>query len=342
MDLSPLLKLLGTGLQYARTSVYSIEGLPLIWAEKLTLEDKKDPPKEYIQSVLKAVKKLYAQDLENISKGYYPWTVLIDGSAKNHLKTLSLLGFDLLNVLKRKSLHENAEFSEEAQKYLYEMPAYFRRNFHFQSDGYLSENSAERYDHQVEILFGGSAAAMRRMIVPPLVDELKNKIQAKMIEVGCGPGSATKWLAQSLPDVYLTAVDLSWPYLKLAQKNLTQFPRVNFIQGDSAKLPFKDEEFDAWTSVYLFHELPREERDKVLQEARRILKPDGLLVVADSIQKNDNPELAWGLERFPQDFHEPFYKNYLNTPMEKILEQNGFRVLSSTPYALTKVIVARK
>lgn len=346
MELSPLqrklAKLLGTGLQYAKTSVYLLEGAPLAFIDRTLLHQKATPPKDYFNTVMGHMKKLFEQDLENIEKGYYPWKVLVGGSPKEHLKTLSLLGVDLFNVLKRKMQHENAEFGEEAQQYLHEMPAYFRRNFHHQSDGYLSESSAERYDHQVEILFRGSAATMRRMIVPPLVDELKAKIQPKLIEIGCGPGSSTKWVAQSLPETYITAVDLSWPYLKQAQKNLKTYPRVNFLQGDGAKLPFKDEEFDAWTSTYVFHELPHEERKNVLLEAHRILKPDGLVVFADSIQAKDNPDLNWGVEQFPKDFHEPFYKNYVQTPMEKILEQSGFKVVSSTPYLLTKVIVAQK
>ena len=342
MNLSPLLKMLGTGLQYARSSIYSAEALPLILIDKALLHEKETPPKDYLDNVVKHMKKLFAQDIDNIEKGYYPWTVLFEGSPAQHIKTLSLLGLDLIQIMKRKIQHENAEFGEEAQQYLHEMPGYFRRNFHYQSDGYLSEDSAQRYDHQVEILFRGSAAPMRRMVIPPLVDALKGKLQPKLVEVGCGPGSTTRWIAQSLPEAHITAVDLSWPYLKQAQKNLKNWPRINFVQGDSAKLPFKDQEFDAWTGVYLFHELPLEERKKVLQEAHRILKPDGILVFADSIQLHDTPELKWGLEQFPKGFHEPFYKNYIQTPMEKILGQNGFEVLSSAPYLLTKVIVAKK
>lgn len=47
-------------------------------------------------------------------------------------------------------------------------PKYFNRNFHFQVDGYTSENSAEIYDHQVEILFAGMAAPMRRLLLNEL------------------------------------------------------------------------------------------------------------------------------------------------------------------------------
>ena len=47
-------------------------------------------------------------------------------------------------------------------------PPYYLQKFHFQTDGYLSDGSAERYDHQVEVLFGGGAAAMRRHALVPL------------------------------------------------------------------------------------------------------------------------------------------------------------------------------
>lgn len=288
------------------------------------------------------MKPLFAQDLENIRQGYYPWTVLIAGSPAEHLKSLSRIGLDVVNVWKRKTRRESAEFGNEAQQYLKDVPKYYQRNFHFQSDGYLSETSAQRYDHQVEILFRGSAATMRRMIIPPLKDALENVEHAKVVEIGCGPGSSTRWITQSLPKAQITAIDLSWPYLKQAQKNLADSPRINFIQGDGAKLPFKDAEFDAWTSVFMFHELPFEERKKVLAEAHRVLKADGLLVFADSIQLHDNADLKWGLEQFPQGFHEPFYAHYVKHPMETIIEDSGFQIVYSTPHFLTKVIVAKK
>ncbi len=337
-----LLQLIGTGLQYAKSTVYTVEGLPLILTENFLFKDRPAPPKEYLDNVIKHMKPLFAQDLQNIQDGHYPWTVLLEGSPVDHFKSLSRIGLDVFKVWKRKSRRENAEFGNEAQQYLDDVPQYYQRNFHFQSDGYLSEMSAQRYDHQVEILFRGSAATMRRMIIPPLKDYLKNISHAKIMEVGCGPGSSTRWMAQSLPQAQITAIDLSWPYLKQAQKNLAGSPRINFIQGDGAKLPFKDEEFDAWTSVFVFHELPYEERKKVLAEAHRVLKPEGILVFADSIQLHDNEDLKWGLEQFPQGFHEPFYAHYVKFPMEKIIEESGFKIISSTPYFLTKVIVAQK
>ena len=53
-------------------------------------------------------------------------------------------------------------------------PNYYLRNFHHQTDGYLSDFSASIYDLQVEILFNGSADAMRRRIIKPLKEGLNN------------------------------------------------------------------------------------------------------------------------------------------------------------------------
>ena len=47
-------------------------------------------------------------------------------------------------------------------------PDYYLQNFHFQSGGWLTEDSAHRYDTQVEVLFKGTANAMRRMALPEL------------------------------------------------------------------------------------------------------------------------------------------------------------------------------
>ena len=49
-------------------------------------------------------------------------------------------------------------------------PEYYLQNFHFQSGGWLTEESADRYDTQVEVLFKGTANAMRRQALPPLAE----------------------------------------------------------------------------------------------------------------------------------------------------------------------------
>jgi hypothetical protein len=100
-------------------------------------------------------------------------------------------------------------------------PAYYRRKFHFQSDGYLSAASAERYDHQVEVLFGGGAAAMRRQALVPLRQALRRSGRgAKLLDIGCGTGSFLREVKRNHPRLAVTGLDLSAPYLAVARRHL--------------------------------------------------------------------------------------------------------------------------
>jgi hypothetical protein len=40
-------------------------------------------------------------------------------------------------------------------------PRYYLQNFHFQSGGWMTDDSAERYDTQVEVLFNGTHVRFR-------------------------------------------------------------------------------------------------------------------------------------------------------------------------------------
>ena len=72
---------------------------------------------------------------------------------------------DLPKIDKRRA---SGKFSEVETKKK-DLPKYYLRNFHYQTDGYLSEKSARLYEFQVETLFTGCAATMRRFSMIPLL-----------------------------------------------------------------------------------------------------------------------------------------------------------------------------
>ena len=49
-------------------------------------------------------------------------------------------------------------------------------------------------------------------------------------------------------------------------------------------------------------------RRVVFREFARVLKPGGRLVVVDSLQIGDEPDYDGMLELFPQNYHEPYYR----------------------------------
>ena len=103
---------------------------------------------------------------------------------------------------------------------------YYLQNFHHQTDGYLSEHSAEIYDLQVEILFNGTADSMRRRVLSPLKRGLKKYLsedskKVKVLDIATGTGRTLQQIQSALPEVELYGMDLSGSYLKQASKYLS-------------------------------------------------------------------------------------------------------------------------
>ncbi len=82
--------------------------------------------------------------------------------------------------------------------------------------------------------------------------------------------------------------------------------------------------------------------EKGSKEAYRVLKPGGLLLFADSLQKDDDEELNWALERFPKSYHEPFYTDYIKDKMENLVKRSLKEVVFSLKAFLTKAVWIHK
>ncbi len=229
----------------------------------------------------------------------------------------------------------------EAERY----PRYYRRKFHFQSDGYLSEASAERYDHQVEVLFGGGAAPMRRQALVPLRDALRRHPDgqgaAKLLDIGCGTGAFLREVKRNYPRLAVTGIDLSAPYLAMAQRRLAAWSRVELTEGAAETMPFDDASFDIVSCIYLFHELPPGVRRAVVGEMRRVLKPGAIVVFVDSLQLGEEPDYDGLIDYFPAAFHEPYYASYVREDLDALFSP-GFAPESRQPAYFSTVACYRR
>jgi ubiquinone/menaquinone biosynthesis C-methylase UbiE len=224
-------------------------------------------------------------------------------------------------------------------------PDYFTQNFHFQTDGYLSKRSAELYDFQVEILFTGTADAMRRQALVPIAGYINGQGVAKPVElldVGCGTGGLLAQIRHSWPDLTLAGLDMSPPYLERARARRQDVAGIDFIQANAETIPLTDASRDIITCVYLFHELPRVVRQTIAMEMARVLRPGGRLILLDSLQLGDTPALDPALLGFPDTFHEPYYRDYLEHDLAACLTDAGLTLIQKTPAYLSKMIVADK
>lgn len=108
------------------------------------------------------------------------------------------------------------------------------------------------------------------------------KPPAKILDVGGGPGFYAAWLAQQNYEVHL--VDPVAVHLENARKVSAQQPATpiaSITPGDARALQLPDASADAVLLLGpLYHLLAKEDRLVALQEARRVLKPGGVLCAA--------------------------------------------------------------
>ncbi|WP_373997677.1 class I SAM-dependent methyltransferase [Bdellovibrio bacteriovorus] len=334
------------GYSLARSAHFAAQQFSLPIFEFLTTGKRKHRHSLEPQKIKLAYTELYRllkKDAENIQHGYYPMDVLKPENLAEHFRRYPRIIMDGYQIAKRRMDRNQKDFNEEANEFLKELPEYYQRNFHFQTGGYLTKESADLYEHQVEILFSGAADAMRRLIIPLVKDFYPGQGEGlHFLEVAAGTGRLTRFMKLAFPKARITVLDLSYPYLKKAQDNLHDFDRLDFVQGAAEDLPFQGGKFDFVYSCFLFHELPLEIRRQAVAEGHRVLKEGGLFGFVDSVQKEDTKDFDWALEQFPVDFHEPFYKNYTMNPMEGLLSYQGFAKIKKDQGFFAKAVVGQK
>jgi SAM-dependent methyltransferase len=115
-------------------------------------------------------------------------------------------------------------------------------------------------------------------IVKGLIWDLKRaRGRDAALEIGCGPGRLMRPLAQYFTEIH--GVDVSDEMIKLSRERLRNIPNAHpHVTSGSDLAQFPDDKFDFVYSYAVFQHIPsREVVFSYLREARRVLKPDGIL-----------------------------------------------------------------
>jgi ubiquinone/menaquinone biosynthesis C-methylase UbiE len=286
--------------------------------------------------------KLFLQDLANVESGIYPLPFDHDGSLLTLLNRSRLFFADLPEIHRRREERGHSEIFDKNTRGT--RPRYYLQNFHFQSGGWLTEESAERYDTQVEVLLKGTANAMRRQALP-LLHKLfagRDQRQLRLLDIGCGTGRFLDFVKQAWPRLQIIGLDMSDAYVRHARRHLRRWSRTRFVIGKAEAIPFPDSSQDAVTSIFLFHELPPKVRRGALRECARVLKPGGRLIIQDSLQCDDQKEYEGLLQLFPQNYHEPYYASYTKEDFGTLALACGLAHERSVMAFVSKIMVFTK
>jgi len=114
---------------------------------------------------------------------------------------------------------------------------------------------------------------------------------ARVLDIGCGSGWATRLLAESAMNGSVTGIDISDEMIRVARDASLLFPNTDFQVASAEQLPFDDAEFTcafSMESLYYYANIP-----KALAEIRRVLRPGGLFVAVVDLYWENQATHQW-------------------------------------------------
>ena len=127
-----------------------------------------------------------------------------------------------------------------------------------------------------------------RRLFADIRDWVCQRATGDVLEVAIGTGLN---LAHYLPEVRLTGIELSPAMLQIARRRAAELGReVDLREGDAHRLDFPDGSFDTVLCTFSLCAIPDERR--AVAEMRRVLRPGGLLLLADHVAGGSWPVRA--------------------------------------------------
>jgi len=157
----------------------------------------------------------------------------------------------------------------------------------------------------------------RKTVYASFFDFINNELEGKALEIGCGIGKTTSWLAKRYNKLKITAIDYDKEQIMIAKKK--DIVNAVFEQGDGTRLKFKKSSFDYAIETGVFHHI--KDYKNAIKETSRVLKKNSYFYIMDVSQYFF---MLWPLRiLFPPES--------LLTKKEFIeqLEMNGFKIEKS-------------
>ncbi len=201
------------------------------------------------------------------------------------------------------------------RRYLDGNPEYLVRNYWW---AYLSPAGVWFFSHHTIInliLFG-----QYRTILSALTGHLGSTPCKRMLQLTCAYGELTPTLTGLTEELHLN--DAAAIQLRLARSALSRRGRTAQMARMNAEyLAYATDSFDTLIIFFLLHELPPAARRRTLEEALRVLKPEGRLLLAEyGTNRGIHPlhrflPLRWLMERL-----EPFLRDFRHSDLHGQLQ----------------------
>jgi ubiquinone/menaquinone biosynthesis C-methylase UbiE len=148
----------------------------------------------------------------------------------------------------------------------------------------------------------------------------------RVLEVAVGTGLNFREILRRNPEGWSVGIDISQKMLQRAKKRATKTGIVNYTlqRADCRALPYEDNTFDLLINQYMFDIMPLVDYGGIVTEFRRVLKPNGRLVLVNTTlpERALDRTLEWIFSVYPKSFSQ--CRGILVRPY---LEKFRFRVI---------------
>lgn len=171
-----------------------------------------------------------------------------------------------------------------------------------------TKEEAKRSYDRISRYYDYLTGAFERKYAEVALKRLSVSEGATVLEIGFGTGHCLKRIAESVgPKGKIYGIDISTGMMEIARKRLEKADledRVKLFCGDAARLPFDDNTFDAVFMSFTLELFDTPEIPKVLEQIKRVLKPEGRLAVV-SISKENGESIflrlyEWTHKKWPR------------------------------------------
>lgn len=161
----------------------------------------------------------------------------------------------------------------------------------------ISSFMLSRFTYMYKIFDFNDPKAVSWRIIHLVSDHMVLEPNSKILDVGCGSGALSIDVAKKNASSTVIGCD-RWgsDYKDFSNKvcvdnaKVEGVTNVTFMQADATKLPFNDNEFDGLVSNYVYHNIPGN-RTEYLIESLRCLKPGGKFAIHDLFTKQKYGDL---------------------------------------------------
>ena len=145
--------------------------------------------------------------------------------------------------------------------------------------GRTLDHAAAVYDILSPLMLLGQEQMMAR----PCLKYLEDPVIHDVLDLGCGTGTLTLEIARLLTARcgQVVGIDAAPRMIEVARKKAGIIRNVRFDVVAAEALPYPDQSFDHVLSTFFFHHIDMELKLRAIDEAFRVLRPGGSLIIVD-------------------------------------------------------------